>query len=286
MTPATARPPISRVLVELGVIPDGDRVIGIACDLAAAIQAELHGLLVEDEALDDLSGLPFAHTVLPGRARPEALNPELLRQAYERQAASCRRTLSARAGGSQVTWSLDTARGHGTAEFLARISRSDLVVLQQHSLGQSIRDLIGQARSAAVVASGVVLIGRRIGRESGPVVAIDDGDEAGAETITLTARLARRLGASVELFIIADDDRSARRIEARAMALLGGVPVTAVRRFADRQDGALEDALGRSAPRFVVADIEGAPFRDNETAVRVIRAALAPIILIKPRPAG
>lgn len=70
------------------------------------------------------------------------------------------------------------------------------------------------------------------------------------------------------------------------MALLGGVPVTAVRRFADRQDGALEDALGRSAPRFVVADIEGAPFRDNETAVRVIRAALAPIILIKPRPAG
>lgn len=167
MTPATARPPISRVLVELGVIPDGDRVIGIACDLAAAIQAELHGLLVEDEALDDLSGLPFAHTVLPGRARPEALNPELLRQAYERQAASCRRTLSARAGGSQVTWSLDTARGHGTAEFLARISRSDLVVLQQHSLGQSIRDLIGQARSAAVVASGVVLIGRRIGRNPG-----------------------------------------------------------------------------------------------------------------------
>jgi hypothetical protein len=280
-----ALPPISRVLVELIGNSEGDELIETACDLAAAIQAELHGLFVEDESLLDLSGLPFAHAVLPGRAQPLAFNPELLRRIYERQATSCRRILSARAHSAQLTWSFDTARGPGATAFRTRVSRTDLVVIQQHRFGQSTREMIGAARSAAAAARGVAVIGRRTRRTAGPIVAIDDGDDAGAETIALAARLARRHEAPVELFVIAADERLARQTEARDLALLGNVRVAAVRRFVARPEGALEDALTRAAPRFVVADLDGAPFRDNESAVRLVRAARAPVVLIKPDPA-
>jgi hypothetical protein len=276
------RSTISRVLVELGGLADGDEVIETACDLAAAIQAELYGLFVEEESLLDLSGLPFAHTVLPGRTQAQALNPELLRQVYERLAASSRRALSARAHSAHLTWSFNTARGHGAAEIRAKVSRTDLVVIQQHRFGQSALELVVAARGTATVARGVVLIGRRSKRATGPIVAIDDGDEAGAETVALAARLARRHDAPVELFVIATDERSARQTEARDLALLGDVRVAAVRKFVDRPDGTLEDALTRTAPRFVVADLDGAPFRDDESAVRLVRAARAPIVLIKP----
>src|SRR5690606_17171370 len=243
VTTAPTPPAISRILVEFGTnVHDGDELIQTACDLAVAVQAELCGLLVEDESLVDLSGLPFARTVLPGRSLPQALSPELVRRSYERLAATCRQALSRRALGAEFSWTFDTARGHGAAEILAKVSRTDLVVIQQHALGQSTRDLIITARSAAAVARGVVVMGRRFKRTSGPVVAIDDGHDTGLQAIALAGRLARRHSAPVELFVIAGDEESARRTEVRDLAVLENHTVV-IRRFIARRSETIEDAL-------------------------------------------
>lgn len=284
MSPERREPSISRVMIELGGISDGGPIIDTACNLAAAIQAELYGLFVEEESLHDLSGLPFARAILPGRTRPQTLSPELVHETFAKQAAALRRALSASAGSARVSWKFDTTRGHGISEIRAKTSESDIVVVQQHRVGQSASDLMTAARDTAAAARGVVVIGRRINRAAGPVVAIDDGDDTGLDTVAMAASLARRLDAPVELLVVAAGDEAAGRIRERDLALLEGLRVTAVHRLTTDL-GEIENALAGSAARFVVADLEGEPFGDNESAARLVRAARAPIVLIRARPA-
>lgn len=274
----------SRVMVELGISEEEDSAIETAGALAAAMRAEIFGLFIEEESLLDLSGLPFASAFLPGGSRPQALDPELMRRMFERRARAGRKALSTYAEAAKIAWSFDTARGHGATTLGARVCGTDLVVLQHHAVGQTRRELMRLARAAAATACGVVVVARRSGRRTGPIIAIDVGDPAGSESVSLAGRLASAMEVPAMVFVLVGDEASARRIEARDMALLGsGAHVAGMRTFAATDFASLEAELHRMAPRLVIAGLDVEPFCNDEAAASLMRAAGAPIVLIRVR---
>lgn len=273
-----------RVMINLGPVCDSDTAVEAAANLAAAMQAELHGLFVEEEALVDLANLPFAQAFSPRTGRASELDPETMHDAFERRAHACRRALSARAQSAQLTWSFDITRGDALHAVTERATRDDLIVLQQSALGHTSGDLLKLARSVAGQTDCVCVIAESSRRARGPIVAIDDGDEAGISTVTLAGRLARSTGLPVRVFVIAADEARGEQTAQRALTILDGVESVAVDRFATGDCGLLASALRDATPRFVVADMQGEPFGGDTDACRLIRAAAAPVILLRGEP--
>ena len=68
----------------------------------------------------------------------------------------------------------------------------------------------------------------------------------------------------------------------RANSLISsGQPITA-HRIALEPPQAITAALSQLQPSFIVADKEGEPFDNDDTARAQFRAALAPVVLLRP----
>lgn len=271
-----------RVLVGMGGCDIPDRMMRVAGELAAAMNAELYGLFVDEEYLLDLSGLPFAKTVGTSGQAPRALTEQLMTDALRSQANLFRRSLTDIAQKANLNLTFARARGRAARELLAAARKQDFVVLQATSTVFTVRDMMRAGRTVAAEARGIVICGQHRQAASGPVVAIDDGDETGRQTLRFAERIATTLDAPISLLVIAGSDDKASQIEARAVETLKNVKQLKFHRLASWGADELEVALQDLHPSFVVADLEGEPFTDDETASAVIRAAGAPVLLIRP----
>ncbi len=163
------------------------------------------------------------------------------------------------------------------------MTAGDFLVLSGIGRGFGAAQLMDELRSAPPDVRGIVVAAQQNGgRRKGPVVAIDDGDATGEFTLSLAKQVAKAENASIHLFVVASTDSEAERIAERARSMIEPGQRLSVKRFSPDSAGAIASALIRCAPRFVVADREGEPFQDDETAVKLLRAARAPVVLIRP----
>ena len=155
-------------------------------------------------------------------------------------------------------------------------------MLSGDRLGFSTHRLIDELRMAPSSARGVlVAVSHRERRSVGPVVAIDDGDEAGMETVTLAARIAEVSGAGLHLFVVAANDADANRIVQRANRLVGPGKRFFAHRFLPGAPQTIAAAFSKFEPSFIVSDQEGEPFGNDQAARALLRAARAPVVLVK-----
>ncbi len=283
MTTSRQQPGQCRIVVGLKTASDVESPVSAAAILASALQAEVVGLYIEEDAMMDLAGLPFACALSAGASRPQALTPELMKQAISRGAVTCRQTLSARAETSQVKWSFSCKRGDAFETIQASLATGDFLVVPSQRRGFDAHDVMDELRSIPRHARGVVVAGKQQGaRPKGPVIAIDDGDAAGNSTVLLAARIAKATRARLMLFAIASNDREADRIIHRAHETIGPAAELEVHRFFPGATRSMLAGLMHVTPSFVVADLEGEPFSDDAAALSLFRAANAPVVLVKP----
>jgi hypothetical protein len=152
--------PPRRVVVGLDTSRESLAAAAAAAEVAAALDAELAALFVEDAELLRLAAAPLATVVdrLSARSRP-LLAAEIeheLRAASARARADLERLLAGRA----LRWSFRVARGGVAAELLAAAADRDPVVLGRVGAGGAGQ---GLGRTARAVAAGrdVVVTVRR-----------------------------------------------------------------------------------------------------------------------------
>ncbi|MEJ2343030.1 MAG: universal stress protein [Gemmatimonadales bacterium] len=101
---APARPTsIRRIVVALDASRSSLAALEAAAELAAAVNAELAGLFVEDENLVRLAGLPLAREFDRISERPRSMDTAQLRRHMARQAQQARRALSQQ-GPRPICW--------------------------------------------------------------------------------------------------------------------------------------------------------------------------------------
>jgi len=245
---------------------------------ARALDASVTGLYVRDTALQELAGLPFASTLSAERPTPERLTPETIERAWMRDETLCRAALAQVAEGA--AWPFETVAGRLETILASRLARTTLLATDaagnpgDAGLWAHTRR-ITDAAGAMLFVPGAATAGSR-----GPVLAIDDGDRAGAETISLAERIAQAGNRPLAVLALGPPG-AIRAIEARARSLARSSPV-AVHGWPDWRADEIGSAIASIAPWMIVGDLAGRPFAEPALAMRVLRHLAAPLILISP----
>ena len=208
---------IRRILLALSGAGDELAWIDAAAELAAALEAELSALFVEDVDLLRASRLPSMWEM--GRHSAQ------LRQM---QADSTVRLLQAAARRSEQAL-------HRAAE--ARSLRYSFRILQ----GKPLHTLLAQAASLDLV-----LLGRRaavIAAQPRPLAVLFDGSMAAAATLAVGLRLARAAGRPCLVLVVAADAQTYRERAQQAGWAVGGGTEVSMQRLQDTDPAALSAAV-------------------------------------------
>jgi len=273
---------IRRIVVGLTSASDAERAVAAAAVLAGVTEAKIVGFFVQEEVMFDLAEFPFARVLDFDDPSPRQVSRQSMQEAFARTAAVCKRVLSKRAGKAKLNWSFSTKQGDFNAAVEALAGTGDYLVLPGVTHGMGSHSLASALRMVPAGIGGVVVAARhRKKRSTGPIVAIDDGDETGARTITLAARLAALEVRPLHLIVIAASDADADRIEARATTLVSHNQAMTTHRLPPGSSVSVAAELARLSPFFVVGDLDGEPFGDEKVAVSLFRAAKAPVLLLR-----
>lgn len=205
---------VRRILVALDASAHSLAALAAAVDLAAAMEAELEGLFVEDINLLRLASLPFTVEVRH-TASVEALDSPKMERALKAQAEQARQALASAAGHLQLRWSFRVVRGHVAQEVLAAASRADLVTLGKLGRSKSPRARLGStALRVASGTSGALLLVEHGVPAGPPVLVIYDGSQAAQRALDAASRLAAKSsGAHLTVLLLADTLEEGKRLE-------------------------------------------------------------------------
>ncbi len=271
-----------RIIVGMRSTSEVDRAMAAAAVLASVVEAEIVGLFVQEPSMLQLAEFPFARVLDFNSPSPRKVSPTLMQDAIARTAAVCKRALSAHASKARVNWSFSSEKGEFSARLKTLAGSGDFVVLPGQTHGFGTRNLIEDVRALPESVAGVVVAAlHRSAQGAGPVVAIDDGDEAGSQTVVLAARMAAISGQPLHLFVISGSQAEAARIEARAAAMTGPGQTVLMHRYTQGSPQSLAAGLSHLSPSFVVGDLNGEPFGDDSSAIALFRAARAPVLLLR-----
>ena len=243
---------IRRVLVALDASPGSVAAAAAAARMAAALEAELAGLFVEDHDLLQLSQSTQAQQVgfLTGAAEP--VGAEQMESQLRVQAARARRTLSRLAAREGVTYTFRVTRGRVAAEILAAAGRQDLVSVgrigwshgHRRRLGSTARALLERRRSNTLLMDRAAV--------TAPLAVLFDGSEAAADALGLAVQLARPVAGSV---VVLATDREAARQATRQLGERAGL--ARVGRLNEPAAEALPAALEEHRPGLLILPIGG-----------------------------
>jgi hypothetical protein len=161
----------------------------LAAELARALELDLEGVFVEDEALLALAGLPFARELsLPGHTW-QALDAARMLEDFRAAAETTRRLLADAAAAIGMASGFSVLRTDPAAlweKFLA----SDILVLVQAAAAS------GPAPAVPTCAAAMMLVPKRPRTAPGAIVAVPDG-----ASLATAAALARRSGEDLLLIL-------------------------------------------------------------------------------------
>jgi len=264
----------ARVLVALTGGEASRAMIEAACLAARATNAALAALYVREQRLADLAALPFATVLAPGHGVAEALTLDAVERAWLRAEAACRAALhSAHPAG---TVAFQSVSGRIETAVVGHAGPGDLLVLGPGG-GLQAAPSGALVKAAARAAGAVLVVPAIVTNRTGPVVAIDDGDTAGAGTIRMASRLARASGRPLALLALAAPGMHGA-LAARAASLAGGP--FALHTWPAGEAAGVADALRYLTPSMVVADLSGAPFAEPGVLGAALRRATAPLLLM------
>jgi len=272
-----------RILLGLkaGEPPQGS--IALATRLAVSLRAVVHGLLIEEQGLIDAAALPFTRIAARAGTHAPVFTSISLERAFGLSAQACRDMIGMMAQAAHVPWTMQRERGEFASTLRERVKAGDIVIMTGVSGGAAASVALADIRLIASRASAVVMMAQvrpSWQLEAGPVVAIDDGDLAGARTISLAAKLAAGMDSPLHVIVIASTAAEAAVIEQRASAAAAEAHAKRFHWLRPGHGEAVALKLRMLAPSLVVVDIEGEPIRDDAAIREFQRASKAPMLLL------
>jgi nucleotide-binding universal stress UspA family protein len=182
---------IRRILLALDASPESLEALGAAAELASKMEAELHGLFIEDSKLLELAGAPFAHEILYATAQEAPLERASLERRLKAHAEQVRAALARAAREAKVEWTFRSVRGHLPEELLAMAEEMDLLTLGRRGWSLSATSRASGASLAALTrARPALLLSERGTLFTRPVLACYDGTEPARRGLELARWLA------------------------------------------------------------------------------------------------
>jgi len=249
--------PIRRILLALEAGNGDSAAMEAATHLAAQLNAELHGLFLEDINLLRLAGLPFAREIGLTSVAPRQLQAADIERSFRSQAQRAQQSLATSAARLQVRWTFQVARGEIRATVKKAALQADLVVVT-HGLrqiqGESLPSLLEGAFESVVCP---LLVLPPSSAVTPPVAVLYDGSPQSARALQLAAHLGERDDHEIRLYLLAAGPKQVAGLEEQAVAeMKGTVARIQVRLLSAAGPAELANELNRTgvATVFLAAD--------------------------------
>lgn len=214
--------PIRRIVIAIDASPGSVAALEAAVELAAALEAEVLGLFVEDINLLRWSSLPFARQVGASFAVSRPLTSGELERQLRLQAEQARATLAEMAQRLGIRSSFRITRGIVAEQLVRDLTVDDLLSLGiRGRLAGPARGLGSTARRVAVTARGRILLLPPGAKSVGPVAVIFDGTATAVEALETALSIARGRTQGVHVFCVAPTEQAARALVRTAIGQLG-----------------------------------------------------------------
>jgi hypothetical protein len=218
-----------------------------AARLAAGLEAELVGLLIESADMIEASGLPMTRLV-PSQARQSTeLTADMMRRAIRIWNEGVRQALAMTAKRWNVPWSARPAEWPLLSLAAPEAEALDFVLYEASSAHKGVTEKLLASRACR----SIFLIRRRV-RAGEPIVLLFEGSE---EALVLAGALARVYGAPLRIIPIAGTEASATERKERLLALQAQEqPQAGVVVLEPLEPNELSLALARRPPAILIVE--------------------------------
>ncbi|MDZ7759178.1 MAG: universal stress protein [Desulfovermiculus sp.] len=214
--------PLHRILVPLDASENSLTALNTAAELAAALNAELEGLFVEDINLLQLCEFPFAREVSFLAPKFRRIDRAETERQLRIQAQRLQKILSDVAGRFHVPWKFRVTRGGVPAEVLAATENADLTILGRsgwsmtgrRQMGSTVRTVVRQGR-------GMTLIIQQGMRFQPPVQVVFTGSSLSEKAMILALDLGRKKEIPV-VVLVAGEPENQEKLQERTRELIAG----------------------------------------------------------------
>lgn len=130
-----------RIVIGATCYADATSVIEIGCYLAESTKGELQAILIEEDAVHNLSARPSTRvTPVGGLSRP--VTPEAMVEAFKRDAAAYEKAIRERVAKRAIRWSFEKRRGEFPVVLNHDLSTGDLIVFGYQVLRRGVGELL------------------------------------------------------------------------------------------------------------------------------------------------
>lgn len=247
-----------KILVEAETVNLEPQALAFASRMAGPIGARLVGCFIENQALIDLSELPFASEVSAG-GTVRRLDPERLIKEWQEQAKQAEAAFAAAAETAGLDWGFEVRRGKPLFSMLEAAKQKDVVVLNAAGRLTAASDVARAVRAATnEIHADVLLTGRAQQRrvssspeQSATLVVLDDMTSRGEACCRAAEHLASRSGMTC-------------------------IPV----RIESSDLHTVAELVRQLTPSLIIADSASALFSKDDDVTRFSMAAGCPILLL------
>jgi len=198
---------IARVVIASDSVGECEDTIETAAQIATWLDAALHGVFIEDEALLNMTAIPAVRHVGPTGEIFTTVDERVVQHQFAAQAARMRRAIEKAARAQELVWSFDTVRGRPSASIL-HMDRQDLLVIEAES-----RPFTGGTRFASrLMATALesekptLVLRNSTDAPNGIIALVQTTPALAAPLIIRAARLASASNQSLTLFLTQDTD--------------------------------------------------------------------------------
>lgn len=273
---------IQRVVVGFEAPLRARLALATAADLARRMDAELVGLLVENENLIRLAGLPFASEIGFPSALTRGIDPKRMERSLRAMAensrqvleAIARRRLAGPASGPSLRWSLRVTRGEAVPQMLSSGDPADLLVIATSLWAPGFAPPPELTRSTVLLLHGNAAL-------AAPALLVCTPGEPAARLAAALAQFSPVFGNDLGLLLLCDDPHAARTWLHTASPAFAkhGLNITATRVVSPHDtESALHAVEHSPAGVIILADArpETAGLRER------LRASRRPMLLLPP----
>ncbi|MBX3013480.1 MAG: universal stress protein [Caldilineaceae bacterium] len=196
-----SQPGTERIVVALDASPQSQIALRAAAKVAAAMQAELQGLFVEDVNLFYLCNSPFCREVGLRTAMVRQLESHTVERQLRVRAAELRRLLARVASEAQVRWSFQVTRGAIVQELLT--AAEDALLLSLGRTGWLAGNRLGSTTRVMVERTlrPLLILGEHDGLTP-PLTVVYNGTASADRAVALATRLAQQAGNQVIVWLV------------------------------------------------------------------------------------